>query len=189
MPARLAAALVAFFAGPACAPYESRHDLQWDSADQIWLAEQSQVKVRAAQSRIFETSDRRRTLEAVVATFQDLGFQIEVLDEQLGIVSGKKFVALEKPSLGFDPTYFTYDEESLVVFSRSYRSWGPFWHRSDLVRLTATVRARNQKQLIVRANAQSYLRPIEDPEPYQMFFRTLEQALFAERQQIGAGQP
>jgi hypothetical protein len=177
--------MVASFA-LACAPYEWHHELQWDAADQIWLAEQSQVKVRNAQSRVFDTSDRRRTLEAVVASFQDLGFQVEVLDEELGIVSGKKFVGREQPSFGFDPTYLLYDEESLVVFTRSYRSWGPFYHRSDLVRLTVTVRARNEQQLIVRAAAQAYLRPIEDPEPYQSFFRTLEQALFADRQQVGA---
>jgi len=65
---------------------------------------------------------------------------------------------------------------------------GPFWHRSDLVRLTVTVRARNEKQLVVCAAAQFYLRPIETPEPYQNFFRTLEQALFVGRQQVGAAQ-
>ena len=74
-----------------------------------------------------------------------------------------------------------YDDESLVVFTKTYRSWGPFWHRSDLVRLTVTVRERNETQLIVRASAQFYLRPIENPEPYQKFFRTLEQTLFLER--------
>lgn len=183
---RLLPALTAALLALACAPYEWNHELQWDATDQIWLAEQSQVKVRNAQSRVFDTSDRRRTLEAVVATFQDLGFQVEVLDEELGIVSGKKFVAREQPSFGFDATYLLYDEESLVAFTRSYRSWGPFYHRSDLVRLTVSVRARNEKQLIVRAAAQFYLRPIEDPEPYQLFFRSLEQALFADRQHAGA---
>jgi hypothetical protein len=50
-----------------------------------------------------------------------------------------------------DPTYYLYDEEALVAFTRSYRRWGPFWHRADLVRLTVTVRARNEKELLVRA--------------------------------------
>ncbi len=183
---RLLPMLVAALLALACAPYESRHEIQWDAADQIWLAEQSQVKVRAAQSRVFDTGDRRRTLEAVVATFQDLGFQVEVLDEELGVVSGKKFFAPETEGWGFDPAYLLYDEESLVVFTKSYRSWGPFYHRSDLVRLTVTVRARSEQQLIVRAAAQFYLRPVEDPEPYQRFFQALEQALFTARQQVGA---
>ncbi|MCA9421328.1 MAG: hypothetical protein KC592_09925, partial [Nitrospira sp.] len=34
-------------------PYESRHENQWDAREQIWMSEASQVKLRAAQSRIF----------------------------------------------------------------------------------------------------------------------------------------
>ncbi len=74
-----------------------------------------------------------------------------------------------------------YDEESLVVFNRVYRTWGPFQARADMVRLTATVRQRNAQQLIVRASAQYFLRAVEEPAAYQKFYRTLEQALFAER--------
>ena len=107
---------------------------------------------------------------------------VEVLDEELGIVSGKKLEPLEGPGLGTDPYYHLYDDQSLLIFTKSYRTWGPFWHRSDLVRLTITVRKRNETQLVVRASAQYYLRAVEDPAPYQKFFRTLEQALFLQGQ-------
>lgn len=165
-------------------PYELRHSEQWDSRDQIWLSEASQVKLRAAQSRVFGMTDRTRILEAIVSTMQDLNFQVELLDEELGIVSGKQFVAIERPKLGYDPFYHLYDDESLLVFTKTYRTWGPFWHRSDLVRLTVTVRSRSEQQAVVRASAQFYLRAVEDPVPYQKFFRTLEQALFVEGQLI-----
>jgi hypothetical protein len=165
-------------------PYEWRHQDQWDSREQIWLSDESQVKLRAAQSRVFETTDRRRTIEAIVAAMQDLGFMVEVLDEEIGIVSGKRFEPLERPSIGTDATYHLYDDQSLLIFTKSYRTWGPFWHRSDLVRLTISVRKRNEKQLVVRASAQYYLRAVEDPAPYQKFFRTLEQALFLQGQLV-----
>ncbi|HEY7363249.1 MAG TPA: hypothetical protein VIE37_04000 [Methylomirabilota bacterium] len=165
-------------------PYEWRHDNQWDSRTQIWLAEESQVKLRAAQSRVFDTTDRGRAIEAIVATMQDLGFMVEVLDEELGIVSGKKFEPLERPSVGSDPFYHLYNDQSLLIFTKSYRTWGPFWHRSDLVRLTVTVRKRDESQLVIRASAQYYLRAVEDPIPYQKFFRTLEQALFLQAQSM-----
>ncbi len=138
--------------------------------------------VRAAQSRVFENADRVRILEAIVTAMQDLGFQIEVLDEALGIVSGEKFVELETVPSGFDPGYFLYNDESLLIFTKEYRTMGPFLHRSNVVRLTVTVRARNETQLVVRASAQYYMRAVENPEPYQSFFRTLEQAVFAERE-------
>jgi hypothetical protein len=155
--------------------------IQWDARTQIWRAEASQVKVRAAQSRVFDTSDRLAMLEAVVASFQDIGLQVELLDEKLGIVSGKKWEEIESSA---DPTYFLYDTERLVVLSRAnvFRTWGPFWHRVNLVRFTVTVRPRNERQLIVRASAQSELKPIEAPGPYQAYFRLLEQSLFAQRQ-------
>jgi len=163
----------------ACSPYELRHDDQSDARTQIWLSEESQVKVRAAQTRVFDTKDRQKMLQAIVMTLQDLDCKIEVLDEELGIVSAKKYVDLEKPTF-IDPSYFLYQPDTLLFLTRNYRAWGPFHHRSDLVRLTVTVRNRNNVQLVVRASAQFYLRAVEDPLPYQQFFRTLEQAVFLE---------
>ena len=176
-------AIVLGLAVSSCAltPYEARHEMLSDSRSQIWLSEAEQVKVRAAQRRVFEGVDRVKTLEAIVTGMQDLGFQIDVLDEALGIVSGKKFEELETIPIGFDPNYFLYNDESLLIFTKTYRTWGPFYYRSNLVRLTVTVRAPNESQLVVRASAQYYMRAVEDPEPYQKFFRTLEQALFTER--------
>lgn len=162
---------------PACLkPYEARHDGQWDARDQIWVAEASQVRLRAAQSRLFDVTDRQQILAAVIATMQDLGFMIEELDEQLGIVYGQRFDPLEAEAM-YDPTYHLYDQRALLLFTRTYQGWGPFDHRSNLVRLTVTVRRRNQQQSVVRASAQFYLRAVEDPEAYQRFFQAVEQKL------------
>src|SRR5262245_53519834 len=107
-----------------CSPYEWRHENQWNAREQIWLSEASQVKVRAAQTRSFDTTDRRRMLEVIVSTMQDLDFKVEVLDEDLGIVSGKKFVDLEQPQ-GVDPSYLLYRPDTLLFLTRNYRRWGP----------------------------------------------------------------
>jgi hypothetical protein len=166
-----------------CSFYESRHQNQWNSREQIWLSETSQLKVRAAQTRAFDTTDRRRMFEAIISTMQDLGFNVEVLDEELGIVSGKKFVDIEQPYVT-DPTYLLYRPDTLLLLTRSFNTWGPFWHRSNLVRFTATIRNRGNSQLIVRASAQFYLQAVEEPGPYQQFFRALEQALFLQGQSV-----
>ncbi|HEX5647901.1 MAG TPA: hypothetical protein VFX56_13100 [Nitrospira sp.] len=164
-------------------PYELRHDNQWDSREQIWLSEESQVKLRAAQSRAFDTTDRRRMLAAIVATLQDLDFKVEALDEELGVVSAKKFVENEQ-IYGLDLSYVLYQPDALLVLNRNYHTWGPFYYRDNLVRFTATVRKRNDTQLVVRASAQYYLRAVEDPVPYQQFFRTLEQSLFLQGRSV-----
>ena len=46
------------------------------------------------------------------------------------------------------------------------------------LRITVTVRARGETQILVRANAQYNIKPVTDPEPYQQFFASLEKAMF-----------
>jgi len=163
--------------------FEARHETVSDSRHQIWRADASQVMLRNAQSRVFDTSDRARLLAAIVQTMQDLGFQIEALDTKLGIVSGTRFDPFEGEDV-IDPTYHLYDDQSLLLLTRSYRTWGPFLHRADLVRVTVTVRNRNEKQSVVRASAQFYLRAVETAEPYQRFFAALEKAMAIEAMQL-----
>jgi hypothetical protein len=167
-------------------PFEARHESSSDSRDQIWMSEESQVALRGAQSRVFDTTDRIRLLSAVVATLQDLGFVIEVLDEELGIVSGKRFDENEKLAWP-DPSYHTYEDAAPLLFTRTYQTWGPFLHRANLVRVTVTVRRRGESQSVVRANAQFYLRAVEDPEPYRRFFDGLEASLRLEARSLPTG--
>lgn len=166
-----------------CAPYESHHHNQWNSREQIWLSEASQLKVRAAQTRAFDTTDRRRMFEAIISTMQDLDFNVEVLDEDLGIISGKKFIEIEQP-YGTDPSYLLYRPDTLLLLTRNLHAWGPFQHRSNLVRFTATIRPRGESQLVVRASAQFYLQAVEEPGPYQQFFRALEQTVFLQGKSV-----
>jgi len=163
-----------------CLAYEIPAEIQWESKDQIWLLEESQVQLRAVQTRMFDTYDRARIFGAVISTLQDLDLQVDVVDEELGVISAKKLVPSDWAGWSHDRWYYLYDEEELLIFTKNNRSWGAFAHRNDLLRVTVTIRSRSEKQLIVRASAQFYLQAIKDPEPYQKFFRSLEQALFLE---------
>ena len=51
---------------------------------------QTQLQMRQVQSRTFETNDKERTMRAVIATLQDLGFVIDKADLTLGTVSTTK---------------------------------------------------------------------------------------------------
>jgi|688.fasta_scaffold171305_4 hypothetical protein len=179
---------LASLASSCLSSFEARHETLSDARDQIWLADESQVMLRNAQSRVFETADRARLLAAVVQTMQDLGFQVEALDVDLGLVSGRRFDATEGED-ALDPTYHLYDDQSLLLLTRSYRTWGPFLHRADLVRITVTVRSRNDRQTVVRASAQFYLRAVENAEPYQRFFAALANALAIEAMQLPSEPP
>lgn len=151
--------------------------IQWNSADQILMSEDSQVKLRALQTRVIDTQNKADLLRQIVATMQDLFFDIDVLDEELGIVSGKKLYR-NSDRWANDPTYAYYKTDNLIIFSRNFRTFGPFQYRNDLIRLSVTIRPRGEKQYLVRASIQYNLRPVEDPELYQAFFKTFEQSRF-----------
>jgi uncharacterized protein YceH (UPF0502 family) len=52
------------------------------------------------------------------------------------------------------------------------------------LRMTVSIRERDKKQLLVRANAQYNVVAVDDPEPYQQFFAALEKAMFLTAHQI-----
>ena len=52
------------------------------------------------------------------------------------------------------------------------------------LRMTVTVNERGANRMIVRANAQYNITPVEDPIPYQQFFSALEQAMFLTAQKV-----
>lgn len=50
----------------------------------------SQLQTRQAQTRYYDTDDKKKTLEAVLATLQDLGFVIDKAAYDAGTVSATK---------------------------------------------------------------------------------------------------
>jgi hypothetical protein len=52
------------------------------------------------------------------------------------------------------------------------------------LKMTVTVRKRNDKQVLVRANAQYGLLAVEEPGPYQDFFTNLSKSMFLEAHEI-----
>jgi hypothetical protein len=49
---------------------------------------------------------------------------------------------------------------------------------NQVVKITVSVRPKGNDRMLVRANAQFNVRPVEDPKQYQNFFTSLEKSLF-----------
>ena len=152
-------------------------DIRWNSQSQILMSESSQVKLRSIQTRVFDTTDRAKIMRAAIFTMQDLFFDINVLDEDLGIVSGKKLFNHDN-SWGKHPTYYLYKTDEVIIFNTNFRTWGPFNYRKDLIRMTVTIRPKEKTRSLVRVSLQYNIRAVEDPDMYQKFFKTLSQSLF-----------
>ena len=51
----------------------------------------SAVELRSFQTRAFDMTDKKKMLNAIIATLQDLDFIIDKADEDLGLVTGTKY--------------------------------------------------------------------------------------------------
>jgi hypothetical protein len=58
--------------------------------DRLLDMETSQVQLRSIQSRAFDTTDKEKTMRAIIATLQDLGFMLDRADYTLGVVTASK---------------------------------------------------------------------------------------------------
>ena len=54
--------------------------------------DESQVKLRSIQTRAFDTTDKKKMMQTVISTMQDLDFVIDKADLTLGSVTGSKFL-------------------------------------------------------------------------------------------------
>ncbi len=105
------------------------------------------LKLRAMQTRAYETTDLNKAIRTAMATLQDLGFVVDNADSELGSVTATK---LDK----------------------------------YVIKMTVTARPRGKAQLLVRANAQYNVLPVEEASFYQQFFSAYSKAMFLEAQQV-----
>lgn len=68
---------------------------------------------------------------------------------------------------------FVIDRADLLLGSISATKWD-----RHQIRITVSVRERGNDRMLVRANAQFNVEPVEDPKQYQNFFSSLEKSLF-----------
>lgn len=59
----------------------------------------SQVKLRSIQTRAFDTTDKKKMMQTVISTMQDLDFVIGKADLTLGSVTGTKFLGYESVTM------------------------------------------------------------------------------------------
>lgn len=69
---------------------------------------------------------------------------------------------------------FVIDRADLVLGSLS----GTKFSANQMIKITVSARPKGSDRMLVRANAQFNVTPIEDPKQYQDFFTSLEKSLF-----------
>ncbi|MBI4982324.1 MAG: hypothetical protein HZC15_04195 [Candidatus Omnitrophica bacterium] len=62
------------------------------TAIKAFETDESQVKLRSMQTRAFDTADKKKMMQTVISSMQDLDFVIDKADLVLGSVTGSKFL-------------------------------------------------------------------------------------------------
>lgn len=139
---------------------------------------------RQMQTRRFETDDEKMMLSAVAGLLQDLGFNLDESETQLGVVVGSK--TRDATEAG---------QVALAIFAAAFGVYQPI---DDRQKLRASVITRpvgeNREHVAVRVTFQRIVwstdnrvtkaEALKDPEQYQEFFEKLSKAVFLEAHEI-----
>ncbi|MFA5094129.1 MAG: hypothetical protein WC512_02690 [Candidatus Omnitrophota bacterium] len=62
------------------------------TSNRAFQMDESQVMLRSMQTRAFDMTDKRKMMQTVISTMQDLDFVIDDADVTIGSVTGTKFI-------------------------------------------------------------------------------------------------
>ena len=139
---------------------------------------------RQTQTRVFETADEAELLSASAALLQDLGFNLDESETELGVIVGSK----ER-----DATEAGQVAASVVVAVLFAASMP--WDDVQKIRaaiITRRLEERNgfavrltMQRIVWNTKGQvSKTEPLDEPEIYQEFFSKLSKAVFLEAQEL-----
>lgn len=136
---------------------------------------------RQLQTRLFDTSDEERILSASAGVFQDLGFNLDESETDLGLIVGSKDrdateagqVFLATLLAGMSGTQAIYDTKQKIRISLVSCPAGESGER-------ISVRVTFQRIVWNNYGRISRLERLNDPEMYQGFFDKLSKAIFLE---------
>ena len=139
---------------------------------------------RQLQTRIYETDDEEKILVACSALLQDLGFNLDESETELGLLVGsKERSAVDAAQVTFSficammGTYAPYDQKQKIKASIVTSPAGETETRTS-VRVTF-------QRIVWNTDGQiSRLERLNDAEMYQGFFDKLSKAIFLEAQGI-----
>jgi hypothetical protein len=144
----------------------------------------SAVKLRAVETRRYDTLDEPALLAAAAQTLQDLGFTISETSSEVGVLAASK--QRDAREAGQVATQVTITLVALL-FGVPYH---PVWDKDQNIAVSVvTTPIENAKQVDVRVSFDRQIRDtdgrvraelIDEPEIYQQFFDKLSSAVLLE---------
>jgi hypothetical protein len=139
---------------------------------------------RQVQTRVFETDDEAELLSASAALLQDLGFNLDESEVELGVIVGSK-----------DRDATEADQVAASIVMAALLGVAMPWDDEQKIRaavITRKLKDRNgyavrltMQRIVWNTQGQvSQTEPLDDPEMYQEFFSKLSKSVFLEAQEL-----
>jgi len=142
------------------------------------------LKLRQLQTRVFETDDEAKILAACSSLLQDLGFNIDESETELGVLVGSK-----------DRSALRAEQIIGSIIVAAFTGVPIPWEKNQKIRASVITRpVGDKKSIAVRVTFQrivwntegkiTRMEGLTEPKIYQEFFNKLSKALFLEAHEI-----
>lgn len=156
----------------------------------------TQLEIRQAQTRAFDTTDTRLVMKAMLEVLQDEGYGVKNAVVELGLITAIKEVDLA-PNHSGDGRLDVFGGTTLILGGGGIflggDADGGTWRKTEVIDCTSNVSEHGQqtrvrvsfqrKVLDNRGNIVSSA-PIDDPAFYQEFFSKVDKAIFLEEERL-----
>jgi len=141
--------------------------------------QQTQLQEREYQTRLFDTTDQKAVMKALLGALQDDGFVISQANTDLGLLSAQKEVEVKNEGEAFLSTLLagseaTYQNNAIMEATANVSAFG----QQTRVRLNVVQKVMDNKGGVMD------VRPVSDQKFYQDFFETVSKSLFILNQKL-----
>ncbi len=142
------------------------------------VAPKTQLEIREFQTRVYDVSDMKLVMKAVMNTLQDDDFIVQQANVELGLLTAQKELDVENPAESFFARAFTnrpeYKKNSVTEASANITEFG----KQITVRINFRYKLLNNRGAVMRVNQ------IDDARYYQDFFAKVDKSVFLGKQKI-----
>jgi hypothetical protein len=138
----------------------------------------SQLELRSFQTREFDTPDTRLVMKAMINVLQDMGFQIQSADADLGLLTASKWANIEhtKKEIKKARKNDRVLSKSLVLEATA--------NISDFGNAQSRVRVNILERTLDGSGATMAVAHIDDARFYQQFFAAVDRGVFLQQEEI-----
>ena len=138
--------------------------------------ERTQLQIRAIQTRIYEISESKLVMEAMLNVLQDDGFIVKTAVPEIGLLTATKEIDIERMSESM-PSFFFGDANAR-------------WKKNSMIEVTCNVsyfrdkckiRVNFTQKILDNLGGIIEIRQIYDQKFYQTFFTKVDKSIYIQR--------